>query len=98
MVPLNEYAFVIDLIKKLNVPVLIVARSTLGTINHTLLTLEQLRRYRIPIFGVILNGPKNEGNKNAIEKYGKVTVIAEIEPMQNISKQTLLNEFNKMDL
>src|SRR5262249_23631966 len=81
LVPLNEDALVLDLIENLNLPVLVVARSTLGTINHTLLTLGALRSRKLDILGVVLNGPPNEGNKQAIEEYGKLPVIACIPPL-----------------
>lgn len=84
MVPLNERELMRDLIKQLALPALIVARSTLGTINHTLMTLLALREYQIPILGVVMNGPKNRGNREAIEYYGKVKVIGEVEPMEKI--------------
>ena len=60
LVPLNEKFVMIDLIEALEIPVIIVARSGLGTINHTLLTLEVLRERDIKILGVILNGEKND--------------------------------------
>jgi dethiobiotin synthase len=95
MVPLNERHFVLDLMKKLKVPVLLVASSELGTINHTLLSLEQLRRHHLDVFGVVMNGPANPSNRRAIEDYGKVTVCAEIEPLPNIDRETLLSVFQK---
>lgn len=93
MVPLNETHFMIDLIKKLAIPVLLVARSELGTINHTLLSLEQLRRHDIDIVGVVINGVANQGNKDAIEQFGKVKVLAEIEPMKAINPKILQQAF-----
>jgi dethiobiotin synthetase len=96
LVPLNDKNLMIDLIKKLNIPVLVVCRSTLGTINHTLLTLQHLRLHEIPILGVIMNGPKNEGNRKAITHYGKVNVLTELEPIQNISGATLLQAFKNI--
>ncbi len=95
MVPLDDKHFMIDLIKKLNLPALIVARSSLGTINHTLLSLEQPRNYKVPILGVVLNGPKNPLNKEAIEMYGKVKVIAEIEPLDTINRDQILSVYKK---
>jgi dethiobiotin synthase len=85
MVPLNEDAFVLDLIEQLNLPVLVVARSTLGTINHTTLTLNALRARGLSILGVVLNGEPNQGNKLAIEQYGHAKVIASIPPMGTVS-------------
>jgi dethiobiotin synthetase len=94
LVPINDSLFIIDVIKHLNLPALIVSRSTLGTINHTLLTVEKLRERKIPVMGVIMNGPKNSENKQAIEKYGKVKVLAEIEEIKPINNQSLQKAFD----
>ncbi len=95
MVPLNEKDLMLDLMKQLALPVLLVARSTLGTINHTLLSVAQLKRAGIDVFGVVLNGPKNRSNREAVEYYGGVRVIAEIEPFREINAQTLLDAFGR---
>lgn len=84
-VPLNETEFVIDLIEKIDLPVIIAARSSLGTINHTLLTLESLRNRKIKIAGVILNGEPNEENKKAIEHYSKIKVLGELPHIKNLN-------------
>ncbi|MBH5316422.1 dethiobiotin synthase [Paenibacillus sp. GSMTC-2017] len=83
-VPLTEDALVVDLIRELQIPALIVARSSLGTINHTLLTVSYLRNYGIPIVGVILNDcvasdesldPSRGTNAELIEAYSGVKVL-----------------------
>lgn len=89
MVPLNDRDFILDLIQVLRLPVCLVARSTLGTINHTLLSLEQLRRSNVPILGVILNGPKNPSNRDAIVRYGRVPILGEVEPLPELTPETL---------
>lgn len=96
MVPLNEEDFVIDLIRQFQLPVCLVARSTLGTINHTLLSLAQLRRMEIPILGVMVNGPKNEGNREAIAHYGNVPILAELEPLAEVNPATLKQAFDQL--
>ena len=78
MVPITEDAMIVDLIARFGLPVVLVARSTLGTINHTLLSLEALRARGLPVAGVILNGPPNPGNRAAIERFGNIRVLAEI--------------------
>ncbi len=78
LVPLNEREMMLDLIAQLGLPVLITARPTLGTINHTLLTVEALFRRRIPIAGVVFNGGSNDENLKAIEHFGHTKVIAQI--------------------
>ena len=85
MVPLNEVALTVDFMERLGLPAVIVARSGLGTINHTLMTLEVLRRRRIPILGVVMNGQRNPANRQAIEHFGAVPVLAEIQPLPAVT-------------
>lgn len=80
LVPLTDSFLMIDLMARLGLPVAVVARSTLGTINHTLLTLEALRARRLEIAGVILNGPLDPANRDAIERFGRVRVLGHLPP------------------
>lgn len=95
MVPLNDHRFMIDLIKALDAPTVVVAPSGLGMINHTLMTLDQLQQRQITVFGVVMNGVPHESNKAAIAHYGKVPVIAEIPPFTDITPATLGNAFKR---
>ncbi len=83
LVPLNRDALMIDLIARLGLPVVLVGPSGLGTINHTLLSLEALRRRGLPVLGVILNGPSNPANRAAIEWHGRIPVreLPRIDPL-----------------
>ena len=76
MAPLNDQDLMIDLIHKFDLPVILVASAKLGTINHTLLSLEALRTRHIKIQGVILNGADPLENAKAIEAYGQVKILA----------------------
>lgn len=96
LVPINGEDMIIDLIQTLDVPVLLVAQSELGTLNHTFLSLEALRSRDIPILGVIMNGPKNESNHKAIEKYGEIKVLAELDRIKNLNNNTLISTFKKI--
>ena len=97
MVPINEKGeLIIELIKKFQLSTIVVARSALGTINHTLLTLSQLRLHQLPILGVILNGPKNRENRISIETYGQVPILGEIEPEPRFSPQVFQKLFQEM--
>ena len=78
LVPVNETQTMADWIASLELPVLVVARSALGTINHTLLTLEALRTRALRVAGVMLIGEPNADNRAAIEQYGRVQVVAEM--------------------
>ncbi|NGZ05464.1 MAG: dethiobiotin synthase [Magnetococcales bacterium] len=78
LVPLNATCKMVDLMVRLRLPVVVVARTALGTINHTLLTLEALRARQLEVAGVILSGPPNAGNRDAILEFGAVAILAEI--------------------
>lgn len=93
LVPLNESETMADLIVRIGAPVLLVARSTLGTINHTLLSIEKLRSIGARVLGVVMNGPKDAENRVAIETFGNVPVLAEIEPMPEFTLEKLLEAF-----
>jgi len=55
MVPIKQDYFVIDMIKEMNIPVLIVSRAALGTLNHTLLTVRACREYDLNVAGIVIN-------------------------------------------
>jgi len=74
LVPLNERDTMLDLMEQLALPVIVAARSTLGTINHTLLTLAALRSRSLSIERVVMVGDRNADNRAAIEFYGQVKV------------------------
>ncbi len=91
MVPLNENELMLDLMKKLNLPVLLVARPSLGTINHTLLSVAALRSAGLKILGVIvvdsykISGDLIESdNLKSISEYGEIPVLAHIPYIENI--------------
>jgi dethiobiotin synthetase len=96
MVPLNSQDLLIDLIQQLKLPVCLVARSSLGTINHTLLSLYALRQANIPILGVILNGEPNAINREAIAHYGNVPILGELDRLTEINPVTLKKAFQAM--
>ncbi len=89
LVPLNETTLMVDLMAHLGLPVLMVARAALGTINHTLLSIEALRQRGLQIIGVVMNGPPDEANREAIEHYGKVQVIAEVPVLASLSPRSI---------
>ncbi len=93
IVPLNWKDMVIDLIKKMDIPVLLVARSTLGTLNHTLLSVEALRKRDIEIFGIIMSGPKHESNRETLAHITGLPVY-ELLPMDEITNQSLKQQFS----
>jgi dethiobiotin synthase len=89
LVPLNQRELMIDLIRALDIVAVVMARSALGTINHTLLTLEALRSRNIPVAGVVVGGERNCENRRAIETYGRVSVLGEMPRFADLSPQVL---------
>ncbi|MDD4940072.1 MAG: dethiobiotin synthase [Candidatus Omnitrophica bacterium] len=65
LVPFNEKDLVIDIAVRLKLPVLVVAQNKLGAINHTLLTVEALRKRKLNIMGIIFNDIKGEDSRIA---------------------------------
>lgn len=89
LVPLNDFDFMTDLMHDLWLPAVVVARSGLGTINHTLLTLEALERREVPAAGIIINGPPAPHNREALEQFGKIPVLAEIPHLEELTPEAL---------
>lgn len=83
LVPIKNDYLVVDLIKDLGLPAVIVARAGLGTINHTLLTVEALRKRKIRISGIVLNGFKRKDlsektNAEVIEKLTGIPIMVKL--------------------
>lgn len=96
MVPLNESLTMLDLMKMLAYPVVLVSRFGLGTINHTLMSIQALRTFDIKIIGVVFNHteqpqPDNrlieEDNPDTIARLGNVRVLGKLRYLNNISAQ-----------
>jgi dethiobiotin synthetase len=95
-VPLNEESLFADLMQAIELPAVVVAHSGLGTINHTLLTIEALRRRAIPVLAVVLNGPENRANEEAIAFYGEVATLA-LSPLSPLDRSTVRRAASAFD-
>lgn len=98
LVPLNDDVLLVDLIGDLGLPVVLVTRSGLGTLNHTLLSLGELDRRGIPVVGVAMVGTRHESNRRALEHYGGTPVIAEVPMLRTIDASTLAKTFSDITL
>jgi dethiobiotin synthase len=78
LVPINNAETMADLISLLRLPVVLVARTSLGTINHTLLALEALGRRALQVAGVVMVGEPDAENRAAIEQFGATVVVGEM--------------------
>jgi dethiobiotin synthetase len=72
----------------------VAARTTLGTINHTVLTVRALRGAGIGVKGVVMIGDENTDNERAIERYGAAPIIGRIPMLNCICYRTLVQVFN----
>ena len=98
LVPLRLDLLQIEQIQRWQLPVLLVARSGLGTLNHTLLSLEALQQRQIPIVGVLLNGPSHDNNLRTLEQLGGVPMLGCLSPLEAINAEKLQQQWQELDL
>ena len=98
MVPLNRNFLQIDQLKSWGLEVLLVARSGLGTLNHTLLSIEALRGRDIKVIGLILNGPLHKDNPKTLEEFGDIPIIAELPILKELNSKVLAEQWEKQNL
>jgi len=85
MVPLNEQDTLLDLMRDLQIPVILVSRNYLGSINHTLLSIAQLRQAGVPIAGLVFNGPSTPTTESVILQMTKVPLLFRIPELSELS-------------
>ncbi|MCH9622116.1 MAG: ATP-dependent dethiobiotin synthetase BioD [Chlamydiia bacterium] len=94
MVPIYGDYFQVDYIADLKIPTLLVIENKKGAINQALLSLDKLKSKNIPLFGIVLNGPKDEVIKRNIADYCRIKNIFELEPIEHITEKALIDAFN----
>ncbi|MCI0751794.1 MAG: dethiobiotin synthase [Flammeovirgaceae bacterium] len=87
LVPLNEHDFVIDIAVKLNTPVILVSDLYLGSINHTLLTAELLKKKNLVVKGIIFNGESNPESEKIILHHAKYKCLLRVEKEEEITRE-----------
>ena len=97
-VPINDKALLIDLMQDLNIPVILVIKNYLGSINHSLSSICALQQKDIPIKGLIFNGPSVASSEDYILQYSKLPLIAKIPELSAISKQTIREQAERIKL
>ncbi|WP_158736281.1 dethiobiotin synthase [Alteribacillus sp. YIM 98480] len=101
-VPYGEEYLVSDVAKEIGFPILVVARAGLGTVNHTILTVEHARCKGLEVAGVVINGFKEQGddlasktNPKLIEKFAQVPVLGVVPWAENLNKAEMAAFFKK---
>ena len=101
LVPLRDDLLVADQIARWGLPAVIVARTTLGTINHTLMTVEALRARNVTVHGVAFVGDPNEDSEATICRIGQVKRLGRLPRLDPLNRETLTaafaNSFRKED-
>jgi dethiobiotin synthetase len=93
MTPLTETAPTADLLASWRLPVVLCARTTLGTINHSLLSLEALRRRDIPVRGVVFIGEENEDTRRIIAKLSGARDLGRLPLLASLTAEDLRASF-----
>ncbi|MDG1059496.1 MAG: dethiobiotin synthase [Synechococcus sp. cluster3_bin.96] len=94
MVPLTRHWLQIQQLQRWQLPVVLVARSELGTLNHTLLSLEALRSRHIPILGLVINGPSHADNPRTLNELGDVPLLCELPPLEQLNAAALARQWH----
>lgn len=89
MVPLNDDDLMIDLIKQLSLPLILVSNLYLGSINHTLLSIEVLKHRQIPIKGIIFNGKANPESESVILHQSGLKCLLKVPQIDLINKEVI---------
>ena len=98
MVPLNRNWLQIDQLKVWGAPIILVARTGLGTLNHTLLSLEALKHRNLDVLGIELNGPPHKDNPKTLGQFGDTKILASLPIFDEVNAKVLSQEWNKQQL
>lgn len=89
LVPLNDEYTILDLIKKLKLPVIVIVKHYLGSINHSLLTCEVLKQSGVEIAGIIFNGESNEESEKIILKRTQIPCIGRVPELEKLNQEAI---------
>ena len=95
MVPLTREALFIDVFARWKLPLILCARTKLGTINHTLLSIEAVRTRGIPLVGVAFIGDANPESESIIAEKGSVKRLGRLPLLTPLTRETLAQAFRE---
>lgn len=93
LVPLTRDTLQIEVVAAWQLPVVLVASTRLGTINHALLSIEALRKRQIPIIGIAFVGPENADSQHTICDFGNVAMLGRLPRLDTLNAKTLSTAF-----
>lgn len=86
LVPLTERLLVIDLIRQFEIPIVLVVRHYLGSINHTLLSIEALKSREINLIGLVISGGENKESEEIICKVSNERIVAHVPLLEEMTQ------------
>lgn len=89
LVPISEESLIVDLIRQLQIPVVLVVRNYLGSINHTLLSIEALKARNIQIAGLIYSGAPNGESERIIEVFSKIKTLGHLPELEEVNQANI---------
>jgi len=95
LVPVNDRETMLDLIKE-KYKIIVVSRHYLGSINHTLLTLNELKRRELKVSGIIFNGKEHTSTESIIVKQGNVRVLGRIDQEPELNREVIRKYADKL--
>ena len=98
MVPLNKNDLVVDMISHFQAETVLVSRHYLGSINHTILSIEALRSRNIPITGIIFNGDDNRDTESIIKSVCAVPILGRIPDIDNLNQHSIKDAINYINI
>lgn len=96
MVPINDHELVLDLIKKLKAELILVCDLYLGSINHSLLTIDKLLREKIAVKGIIFNGEPNIDSESVILEYAGWPCLLRINKENKVNRKLVSHYANRL--
>ncbi len=95
LVPLTRSTLFVEMFARWQLPAIVCARTSLGTINHTLLTLAALRDWKVPIHGVIFVGEAHPENESIIPQFGHVKHLGRLPLLDPLNQMTIARIFQE---
>lgn len=96
LVPLNEHETILDIIDHLGLPVILVSRHKLGSINHTLLSIDTLLLRGCTIAGVLFVGEETPSTESIIALHGSVPILGRIPIAEELNADFILSEAERL--
>ncbi len=93
LVPITPDLLQIELFSRWNLPVILVARTALGTINHTLLSVEALNARKIPLRGIVFIGEENKNTQDTIQAFSKARILGRLPVLKDLNRTSLHEAF-----